>query len=523
MAKELISLESAQPRAQRPQLFKPGDADYRSWSSPSDSKCSASFGDCGTTATAGAFGQLVQFSDYLGAGSSGTFSAGHSYTKEPYWVTRRARQLHSLASEPFEEAQRQDYDNVFGLKFLNMALLDDARPKLEWLQYQWPRFEYKRRCFKRMKSVKLTIQFIVRHKTVFQQCILENRGKTDVDLELAFCKGMSIRDLDHLTDDYEFNKTTPDDQNAGPGPGGFGWVHVNRFREGSPARTEFQDASHENDSNRVHRNRYGKNQPNHGVALVVSMVVDGKTVRFSPGQSPHIWKQTLKAKSSIPGSKSQKLEIVTAYKLVLLTDPLSDWRTFVVPLKEMDLSRLLSEAMAVSSFRTSMPIISGNDGPAHSYDRRQSETLEGEENKDEAGMVNVSQDEDGTVDSKPPTEPSPAIHHEPTPEKTLPVMEHIEFSARRNLAHILDVCAIPVAVSASGENIEGLIWDKLRDVQPIALSCGDLSGHRICTTSSLYVLSPRHTLLRYTSYLHEILTKIAQFCVSVLSRGCQAS
>ncbi|KAL2278237.1 hypothetical protein FJTKL_14648 [Diaporthe vaccinii] len=526
LAIEDFVCEPAEPSSPGSEIFRPEDGDCGAWASPSNPRCAASFGDHGTTATAGACGQLVQFSDYLGAGNSGMFSAGHCYTQEPYLVTRRARRLHSLASEPFEEAQKEDYDNVFGLKFLNMDLLDDARPRLEWLQYQWPRFRYKKHCFKRMKSVGLTIQFIVRQRTVFQQCILENWGETDFDLELAFCKGMSIRDLDHLTDDYEFNKTTSNDQNAGPGPGGFGWVHVNRFREGSPARTECPDASHEDDSKRVHGNHVEKSQPNHGVALVVSLAVDGKMIRFSPGQSPHIWKQTLKAKSSTSEPTSRTLDIVTAYKLVLLTDPLSDWKTFVVPLKEMNLSRLLSEATAVSSFRTSMARICGNDDLSHSYDRRHSETLEDDENKGEAGMVNVSQDEDATVDSEPQTEPSPAIHHEPTLEKTSPVMEHIEFSARRNLAHILDVCAIPVAVSVSGENTKGLIWDKLRDVQPIALSCGDLSGHRICTTSSFFAfqflaevakrLKRLPQSARRDSHVQTLLSRIRDVCLGHL-------
>lgn len=421
------------------------------------------------------------------------FSAGHRYIEEPYSVTLRARDIHFLASESFEQAQRRQFSDTFGLKFLNLELLDDARPKLKWFQYQWPRYKYGRRCFKSMESVGLTIQFIVRDRTVFQQCILENRGKTDVCLDLAFCKGMRIWDLDHVTNDYGFNKKTSDSQDAGPGPGGFGWVHVNRFREGSPdARTDSQHSSRSTKSNRSHSNRSEKDQPNHGVALVVSMAVGGEMIRFSPGQSAHIWKQTLKAKSSTPGSKSQKLEIVTAYKLVLLENPLSDWKTFVVPLKKMNPSRFLREAKALSWFRTSITRISETDYLAYSYDRN-SETLRDEENERDAGILNVSQDAIPAVDSQPQTEPSPAINHESAPEKTSPIMNHIEFAVRRNLEHILGVCAIPVTVHVSEENAEGVIWQKLRDVEPIALSCGDLSGHRICTTSSLYVLSPRHT------------------------------
>lgn len=481
------SIEPTQPSAQ---LFVPENADFGAWASPSNPKCPASFGDQGTTATAGAFGQLVQFSDYLGAGNSGMFSASHYYAETPYLVQQRARDLHYLALEPFEQSQRQEHSDVFGLKFRNLDLLDNAPPTLTWLQYRWPRYEYRGRCFKGMENVGLTIQFIVRNRTVFQQCILENQGETDVDLVLAFCKGISISDLDHVTNDYEFNKTTSNYENAGPGPGGFSWVHVNRFRKGSPgARTESRRSMHETKSNSSHSNRENT-EPNYGVALIVSMAVNGEVVRFSPGQAPHIWKQTLKARLRTPGGRCQKLEIVTAYKLVLLANPLSYWRTFVVPLKEMNPSKFLREARAVSSLRTSITRISGNDDLTHTYDKQRSDTL-----KDivpqvfQAGLVDNSQDGTATVGSKPQAKPSPAVDHDPTSEKTSRTMDHIEFTVRRNLEHILGVCAIPVAVSVSEWDVEGSVWEKLRDVQPIALTCGDLSGHRICTSSSLYVLS----------------------------------
>lgn len=417
------------------------------------------------------------------------FSVGHCFIKEPYFVTQRVRGLQSFACETFEQAQKRTYNNVFGLKFLSLALSDDARPSLKWFQYQWPRYEYKRGCFNDMENVGLTIQFIVRNKTVLQQCILENWGETDVELELAFCKGMRIWDLDHVTDDYEFNQTEPSDQNAGPGPAGFGWVHINHFRKrSSGARADSQQSNHKRKSTSSHSTHTKKDEPNHGVALVISMTLDGKMIKFSPGQSPNVWKQTLKARPSTSGHRSQKLEMVTAYKLVLLEKPLSDWKTFVVPSKAMDPSRFFREAKSVSLFRTSITRISGKDDLAYIFDKRHSETLEGEEIKGEAGRGNLPEDGVATVDIQPQNESSPTFDHKPTPENTSPTMEHIEFSARRNLEHILGVCAIPVAVHVSGESAEGIVWKKLRGVQPIALSCGDLSGHRICTTSSLYVL-----------------------------------
>lgn len=53
--------------------------------------------------------------------------------------------------------------------------------------------------------------------------------------------------------------------------------------------------------------------------------------------------------------------------------------------------------------------------------------------------------------------------------------KHLNFTLRRNLEHILSVCSIPVR-----------LHDEPRDeAMPIALTCGDLSGHRIAKEASL--------------------------------------
>lgn len=421
------------------------------------------------------------------------FSAGHCFTSKPSLVTQRVRNLQNLATDTFEEVQVQAHNNLFGLKFLNFQLLDDASVKLKWYQYQWPCYEYKRECFKDLNNVGMTIQFIVRDGIVLQQCILENWGEADIDIHLAFCKAMCICDLDYVTDDYAFNETTPDDQNAGPGPGGFGWVHLNRFHEAAPGTRADSPHSSFMDSNYSYCNR-----TSHGVALVVSVVVDGETIKFSQGQSPHFWKQILKAKSDTAEGRSRELEIVMAYKLILVTDPVSDWKKFVISLKEMDVSRLLKEARAVSSIRTSIIRINGQGNSACSDGSRHSETLVSDVRTDEADISNVPQDGVATApDSEPQTEQSPAVDHEPMPRKADSITDHIEFTVQRNLEHILNVCAIPVRVS--GKSDERLIWHRLRDVQPIALTCGDMSGHRISTASSLCGLNLPYTPRLYTT------------------------
>lgn len=49
---------------------------------------------------------------------------------------------------------------------------------------------------------------------------------------------------------------------------------------------------------------------------------------------------------------------------------------------------------------------------------------------------------------------------------------HLNFTIRRNLEHILSVCSIPIEATDSG-------------FAPVALTCGDVSGHRVATAASL--------------------------------------
>lgn len=61
---------------------------------------------------------------------------------------------------------------------------------------------------------------------------------------------------------------------------------------------------------------------------------------------------------------------------------------------------------------------------------------------------------------------------------------HLNFALRRNLEHILSVCSIPVATSSITATPP--VVDEASDKIPlIALTCGDVSGHRISTAASL--------------------------------------
>ena len=71
--------------------------------------------------------------------------------------------------------------------------------------------------------------------------------------------------------------------------------------------------------------------------------------------------------------------------------------------------------------------------------------------------------------------------------------KHFDFMIRRNLEHLLSVCSIPVPMTgdakAANDRAKKTTFltngEQQEDTLPIALTCGDISGHRIVTSASL--------------------------------------
>ncbi|KAL6890938.1 hypothetical protein GGI43DRAFT_425386 [Trichoderma evansii] len=88
--------------------------------------------------------------------------------------------------------------------------------------------------------------------------------------------------------------------------------------------------------------------------------------------------------------------------------------------------------------------------------------------------------------------------------------EHLDFTLKRNLEHILSVCSIPI-----GDITESII-------QPIAITCGDMAGHRVANESSF---SAFQFLLQAFHHLHVQLDTSHRSCTvqsSICNRfGCQ--
>lgn len=66
----------------------------------------------------------------------------------------------------------------------------------------------------------------------------------------------------------------------------------------------------------------------------------------------------------------------------------------------------------------------------------------------------------------------------------------LDFVIRRNLAHVLFVCSIPVPEESwMRQSDTQPLWESGKDEErtPIALTCGDIAGHRVLSSASLYV------------------------------------
>ncbi|KAK7993115.1 hypothetical protein PG991_016294 [Apiospora marii] len=114
-----------------------------SWKDAPNPETWCAFGDNGTTALVGAYGDLIQFGAYTGCGRSGMFTADRRRSEEPYWVKVRTDQL-------MEWAEGEDpYKKHYGLEVYEVLQGDEDRailpsqelPELEWVNYRWPRLD----------------------------------------------------------------------------------------------------------------------------------------------------------------------------------------------------------------------------------------------------------------------------------------------------------------------------------------------------------------------------------------------
>lgn len=470
--------------------FTPKEDQCGVWDSPPNSKCPSSFGDQGTTASVGAFGQLLQFSNYLGAGTSGMFSADHPDTVSPYLVVYRIRQLHSLAQEPSQFHSEPGIFHPFGLDFPSLQLQPDVQPQLKWVNWRWPRYEYETGAFQGdAEQLKVTNQWFIHDKVVLQRCVLNNRGPNNLKVDLAFCKRMKIRDLDHLTNDFDSEYFQSEkDYDMRPGPKGYSWTCVRKFREASRAAGQTADdivvgqgqqGQPESPSDGGQRERIKKVKP-YGAAVVVAMMINGNVETFEGGTDPQRWTHFLKsgAGSKEDGGGPHVMEVTTAYKMILIGTEQSGWDQMVITAEEMNIDYFLRNELASLSISLFTAV---KEDQAEKKDTR-----EGHPPRSSTNNLKMGRSQDAHKEGDEMYTPLPSLEFPRGVPVNSSAKRHIEFMVWRNLEHILSVCAVPITVSLAETKEEdtkelNLDWDK---IEPIALTCGDMSGHRVCTSAS---------------------------------------
>ncbi|KAF4812302.1 hypothetical protein CGCSCA5_v009306 [Colletotrichum siamense] len=441
--------------------FSPSESQISTWIDAPNQDTHASFGDHGVTATVNACGDLMQFSRYLDAGSSGIFCADHTTTNEPYSVQERAEDLLHLS----RDKSRQRF--TYGLRVLGISMKNCHH--LGYVHDRWPRYEVED------KSLKLTIQWMVREKTVLQQCIITNTGETDVDIPMEFCKGLHIRDMDYLDPMDKFNDDW-DGHVPVQGPNNYGWVlahplkrkgatkekrptkdtPMQLMRLGSRKPTNATIEQYKRDtwgySGNVEVPHVETHDDTDTIAVVVSVFVDGRAIRFeTANQKPH--------EKVIRGiSHGAAIEVVSAYKMVGLNASKASWEDLMISADVADVSKHLN--FASKFFTTFSPC-------AHEPSRVGNGQREDEERTQRIREWTAAM-------AKGPPKGLLEMVDQPVNQ----LCNYIDFVARRKLEHILSVCAVPLRDPK-----------KPGEIVPIALTCGDMSGHRVSSPASFFAFS----------------------------------
>lgn len=427
----------------------------------------SSFGSEGTTATTGGDGQLVHFSQvFTGLGTSGIFSLDQVEVKKPERVLFRLDSLESQAFPASHESwwhRRPDHGLTYGLRFPKLQE-ERALPKFEWDDFRWPRYEYEAGSFGYAKELKLTIQYFVHKGVLLQKFVLENCGNETLvaDFEASFFQRMFIRDLDHADSKNKFNHTLNEQDileeigsEAGgskakaygmrAGPGDFSWLFTRKIEGDQKGK---KSGALTEGHNHVQPKDY---KTWRGVAAVIALCVDGVFQEFKSDfevmgkGSGSSWKVG-------PLEACQNKTFIMAYKMIEVSESTA-WQECLITREELNLDSIKC-ATQVSPWKSSPGVDHSCWIPPASK--------------------NTGEPGDSSKDF--------------TKRETM--TRKLDLAFWSNLEHILSVCAIPVgkapfAARTGEQELDVVPWE---DVQPIALTCGDLSGHRICVSASLCVI-----------------------------------
>ncbi|KAI1858954.1 uncharacterized protein JN550_012312 [Neoarthrinium moseri] len=323
-------------------------------------------------------------------------------------------------------SDKESYDqpDMYGFRFTNLS--SQSRPKLSYVNYRWPRFCSNYKDIKGNK-VDYTTLWLVHHETVVQHCILQNQGQVSVPVSCEFSnqrKSILIRDMDHLDPGYIFNDVYSGYTQTN-GPKDLSWVLMHQLE---PPNDNYSDDMTKSPT------------PTRAdsVAIIISIFVDGRPLHWEKSK-PNMWVKTLAPKSK----DESTMEIAIAYRMILLEGSMGAWQSFLIPAIVSDVYKSLRK-------------------------------------EPQPGKLSI-------CNPKSP-DPNETQYHG---ERRRLHRNGLEYIARRNLEHILSVCAIPLVRPQDHWSSKGIKLDdpgnKFSQLgRPIALTCGDISFHRVTSSGSFF-------------------------------------
>ncbi|PON23822.1 hypothetical protein TGAM01_v207469 [Trichoderma gamsii] len=325
----------------------------------------ASFGENGLTATATAYGHLLQITQYFGNDPSGFYCVDLKDVLEPCWVTQRMEQLQAHIVDP-GQGMRLEVESFDNSKQTN------EMPRLSFHSNRWPKFIIRSGA----GSIDTEIQYFIHQKTVCQTYTFISRGDSSASLpELAINAELLIRDLDFSSSSI-WNMQEADNSS-----------YEHRAPQGKHCILRMHKTGIEQNSD--------ANEPAHNNAVVLA-----------------IWP--------------------------FMNDSLSDCST-------------IGNYCEISYTLHFVPLSQLDDIPSPSPPMKLLRRLNTDAERNEVLSANPF----------------------------LPGDENLDYALKRNLEHMLSVCSVSI-----GDNTEGTI-------QPIAITCGDLAGHRVANEASFCQMRSR--------------------------------
>lgn len=271
----------------------------------------------------------------------------------------------------------------------------------------------------------------------------------------------------------------------------------------------------------------------YAIVSVMSLFVNGTTEKM--GMEPVPISMVIGA----AGSSSSVLEIVIAYRMIAIPKGQAYWKDFLISAAAVDVDTMLAAeteqlwghsatddckcsqslcdfGLAMVDPNESMNLVQHGSGPGTKAQNSEDASRDAYKSMTAPDDTRTSADTqaDNTEEIRkrherlkekraakkinviPGTDAADGVSEKPLPSK------HIEYLTWRHAEHILSACAIPLSVpnlstedeqyqatSSSPESVTSNLGTSNREEieleVPLVLTCGDMSGHRVCTSASL--------------------------------------